>query len=1043
MQRPLTTLVILTSLPALAATVDIAPFGKRLDTKDSVVLRWGEMRRVARVEVTFAEGAPLPTADKLKVEYWHRVWNGAAIRRYVEQGAGGVGWAAMDDWYNGAWKAADTRATVTGRTVSFTFAPSNEKEFPNLRQPGPVYRATLQVRVVLPEGHSKVSALRVFSDAVWQTSNVVIRFDKRKSCDDPLEVFNGSILSKTATSSQTGCVIRAAVRHAFNPEDADADRTIVTVRSAENPFSFAVDEAERGDRIYVKDFGALVTRASDPVTINEYKRILDETGGKTLYDRVAAFPEQTLMRAWQDMPIKQPYYFILGCEGGRERFQLHANGDVQMHWPSHPQRKGPNNTGLAWPNGLRLRFSVPETRFKDQFLADGYLPIVTTRWLDGDLLYEQEAFAVPLSGDIETASPMQADDPVVAMLRFRVVNQSGERRHAVLRLSSNAQARRETTSRSFETLRADGSRVMGMHEGRPVLRYILDRRNGGTLSNTKSGPVYTIVLAGRQEHTFFVKAPFRTPESKDEIARVDRLEFAGQRAQAANFWRRRVAAGSQIRTPEPWLNDFYKAALTHLLINSEREMGSDRYAARVGSISYGAYGNESIMMISDLDRRGYSREAERALELFLHHQGSVALPGTFASKEGVLYGAGGYEAGGYNQHHGWILWGLGEHWFHTRDRAWMERSAPKIVAACRWIASERKATQKLDGGRRVPEYGLLPAGSLEDVTDYWFWISTNSFTWWGLKYAAAALIDFGHPESAGIAEEANRYGQDILAAYREAAVRSPVVRLRDGTYVPKFPSNVYTRGRAYGWLRETLEGAIMLPITRLLEPGSREAEWVLKDFEDNLYISDKYGYSVPTFDRFWFSRGGFSMQPNLLHGPLPYFYRDDIKHFIRAYFNPFASGFDPGLRLLPEHPLPELGYLGGQHFKTSDESQSNYWLRLMFAAELDETLHLGRGIPRYWLNDGQPIGIDNASTYFGSVSYTIRPELSAGRISMTLDPPERNAPKAIVVRFRHPEEKPIRGVTVNGVASADFDAGKGDIRLPGKLSGRTEIVATY
>jgi hypothetical protein len=343
----------------------------------------------------------------------------------------------------------------------------------------------------------------------------------------------------------------------------------------------------------------------------------------------------------------------------------------------------------------------------------------------------------------------------------------------------------------------------------------------------------------------------------------------------------------------------------------------------------------------------------------------------------------------------------------------------------------------------VPEYGLLPAGSLEDVTDFWFWLSTNSFTWWGLDNAARALRDFGHPEGAAMAAEAEAYRRDILAAYRGALERSPVMRLRDGAYVPHFPSNVYTRGRSYGWLRETLEGAIMLPVTRLLDPESREAEWVLKDYEDNLYVSDKYGYSIPVFDRFWFSRGGFSMQPNLLHGPLPYLYRDQVEHFLRAYFNAFASAFDPTLRMLCEHPLPELGYFIGDHFKSSDESQSAYWLRLMFAAEMGGDLWLGRGIPRYWLKDGERIGIRRAATHFGELSYEIRSEAAAGRIAMTLDPPRRNAPGRIVVRFRHPESKPLRAVTVNGKPWSEFDSTRGDIRLPGSLSGTAEIVGQY
>ena len=438
------------------------------------------------------------------------------------------------------------------------------------------------------------------------------------------------------------------------------------------------------------------------------------------------------------------------------------------------------------------------------------------------------------------------------------------------------------------------------------------------------------------------------------------------------------------------------------------------------------------MMISDLDRRGYAKEAERSLELFLHYQGTVALPGTFTSKEGELYGAGGYEAGGYNQHHGWILWGLGEHWWYTRDREWMQRSAPKLVAACRWIADQRKLTQKQDAqSRRVPEYGLLPAGSLEDVTDFWPWLSTNAFSWWGMANAAAALKDFGDPAGAGLVEEAEQYRRDILQDFIEATVLSPVVALRDGTYVQDMPSNPYIRGRAHGWLRETLEGSIMMPITRLLDPSSTLATHILQDFEDNRYISDRFGYSIPVFDRFWFSRGGFSMQPNLLHGPLPYLYRDEIEHYVRAYFNPFAAGYDPGARQLPEHPLPELGMFLGDWFKSSDESQSTYWLRLMFAAEIDDALYLGKALPRYWLRDGETVAIENAMTHFGPLSYNIRSNAAQGRITMTLDPPSRNAPKQIVVRFRHPEAKPLARVTVNGSAWNEVDLSKGDFAFLG------------
>jgi len=329
----------------------------------------------------------------------------------------------------------------------------------------------------------------------------------------------------------------------------------------------------------------------------------------------------------------------------------------------------------------------------------------------------------------------------------------------------------------------------------------------------------------------------------------------------------------------------------------------------VGTAYYGVYPNESVMMISDLDRRGYHDEARRNYDAFLRYQGSVSMPGNFGSAEGQFYGAGGHETGGYNKSHGYVMWGMAQHWLLTRDREWMAKAAPGLVKACEWVIRERRATMTANpDGNKPLEYGWLPAGSLEDVTDYWHWLATNSATVWGFRALADALADAGCEQGPRLQAEAQAYYDDFLRGVTESRILCPVVRLRDGTYVPKIPSRLYERGRAHGWLRETLEGPLFLPAYGLLSPEAPETTWIMKDYEDNLYISDRYGYSIPAYDAFWFSRGGFSMQANLLDGPLPYLWRDDVKHYIRAYFNGFASAFYPEIRMCNEHSLPELGY---------------------------------------------------------------------------------------------------------------------------------------
>ncbi|HQG49028.1 MAG TPA: hypothetical protein PK373_08065, partial [Sedimentisphaerales bacterium] len=213
--------------------------------------------------------------------------------------------------------------------------------------------------------------------------------------------------------------------------------------------------------------------------------------------------------------------------------------------------------------------------------------------------------------------------------------------------------------------------------------------------------------------------------------------------------------------------------------------------------------------------------------------------------------------------------------------------------------------------------------------------------------------------------------------------------------------------------------------------------------EDNLYISERYGYSIPAYDVFWFSRGGFSMQANLLDGPLPYLWRDDVKHYLRAYFNGFASAFYPEIRLCNEHSLPELGYPAGDHFKTSDEAQSTYWLRLMFVNEQGGDLYLGQAIPRYWLADGNRIGIERAASNFGPLSLAYESRAATGEVRITLDPPSRNRPEVIYLRIRHPQEHPIKSVLVNGRPYEKIDRAKEWIILPGSLEGRQEILARY
>ena len=156
------------------------------------------------------------------------------------------------------------------------------------------------------------------------------------------------------------------------------------------------------------------------------------------------------------------------------------------------------------------------------------------------------------------------------------------------------------------------------------------------------------------------------------------------------------------------------------------------------------------------------------------------------------------------------------------------------------------------------------------------------------------------------------------------------------------------------------------------------------------------------------------MQACLLLDVEPYLYRDDVKHALRALFNGQAVSYFPDVRMNTEHALPDISSWRGDHFKSSDESNTAGWLRYLFVREEGDALLIGQAVPREWLRAGQQSGIERTVTYFGPTS--VRYIGGQNQITAQLDGPTRNPPKEIRLRFREPNGRRPKSVTVNGKA---------------------------
>jgi len=1017
-------------------------------------LHWDEMRDIHRIVLHFA--APVPDARKtVKVEYWRHSWpeSRPETEDVRAETAGSHGWKKQDDWFNGKWHAAETQASATDSTVTVAFRPLAETEFPELSDYNVTFRRTLKLRITVPQQAPDLERIEVFTDTPVRPAEIAVELGCGLEIADPwkdaaVEVYNGRLRKlQTSDDAPAKAVINVVCAQAGPLSN---DRTIITVRSPAGSFSFSLCELLEGGAIWAPDLRALVTRAQENVRYSpEFVESLKT--GKCVYDRVLDMPEQSLSRAVSSMPAKTPMHFIIGCEGARQKFGVCTNGDV-FGMPTYIRTIPGRDTGrLPWKgDAFTLRFGLDDAPVRERSLERGYLPIVRTVHACGSVEIEETAFASPLEQSILDGE-IEGDDPLVAMIRMRFVNAGSDSEAVHLRIRvatydkghAHALSCNTLAPRTVEKLRLDGGLVYGSDGQAEYLRFAFDSGDAGELSLADGEVFYEAELAPGGSSGLVIKLPYIALETNYEIAQLEGKDFDRERHEVSEFWRKRIDEGAGIITPEQDVNDFYRAHLTHILINDDFEVGSDRIVGRVSSFHYGNFTNESCMQIADLDRRGYHDLARRHLETYLHYQGTAALPGNFESTDGVFYGSGGYEAGGYNFHHPWALWCLAHHYHMTGDGDWLLKIAPKLVAGCDWIVTERRATKRTDAcGHRVLEYGFMPAGALEDVQDYFYWLGTNGFMYWGLNAAAQALCEVGHPDGARLKKDADDYLADIRRAVREAMIRSPLVRLRDGTYVPHIPSRLYFRGRDLGWIRETLEGSINLIGTGVIDPASPEATWTLKDFEDNRYIGIPYGYDVGDFERWWFDRGGFSMQPNLVYWISPYLLRDEIEHFLRSFFNAFAAGWRGDIRSMTEHPLPTLADWSGDHFKSSDEAMVTYWLRLMFIREDAGDLYLGQAIPRYWLADGRTPAIRNAATRFGPMSLEFESRAAAGKITATLDPPRRRPPDRIFLRFRHPDKARMSKVLVNGKPWPDFDPAKEWGVLPA-LTERTIVEAVY
>ncbi|HUU58392.1 MAG TPA: hypothetical protein VMZ50_02510, partial [Phycisphaerae bacterium] len=825
----------------------------------------------------------------------------------------------MDDGFNSQWvRAAVNLERTSPKVMTFAFRPLRReiRDFPDAADYDVGFRRTLGIRVAAPGG-AAVRKVQVLTRSAPVRTCLHVQLDAgRRTRGRTLSVcgYNAVIrgaVPKAGADAQwkrltlsRKRICELEVEHMVPAHRWCYDDGLVTFATEKETFTISLTALEAEGPVWFAEQGVYIRRADDPTSFAEYRARIK--GCRTIAEQVCDRPEQGLGGARRGQPRPHPIPYCFGCKHARQKFWLEPDGDLLLiAWIVTRQQAADTP---RWKNAGDARFFFGLERWSVNGRFNDPWPVMAYNLhLKRDaVLLEQKCFAVPLGPSILDGEPA-SDETMVALVRFRFENtgdapavaelpvsySSRSARSQNRRLELAAGARRQTDNLiplgPRDPLTVEGGRITSQHEGEKVIRCTFET----PMETVESGEAvrFRRRLAPGERCELLLKIPYVAVETAEELAALKGLRFDRCYGEMKRYWRREGGRGARIRTPEPHLNAAYAGHLPIVMITDlGLPDGSGLVNTSVGTATYGNYTNESCMILEELDQRGLADEVRRRLGVWVRYQGTAELRGNFTDQRGVLFGAGGLEAGSsYNQHHGWALWYLGRHYLLTGDDDWFGGVADSVIAAADWIFRQRKATLAKLPHSRGWEKGFLPAGALEDVDDYFYWLSTNALTWRGADTAAAALEAYGHGEAKRVRREADAFRRDLVRGFETARRHSPLIRLRSGRWIPHYPSRIYRRGRDYGWIREVLEGSVYLLLSGLYDPESRQGGWILDDYLDTRYMNPPFGYPLQDPQTEWFDCGGLSVQPNLLAGLTPHLDRDEPEIYLWMFFNAWAA----------------------------------------------------------------------------------------------------------------------------------------------------------
>ncbi|HTL27725.1 MAG TPA: NPCBM/NEW2 domain-containing protein, partial [Tepidisphaeraceae bacterium] len=869
--------------------------------------------------------------------------------------------------YQGNWKPVAGRIEVDGNRWRVA-----------LDQP----LATQKIRWILPQEASSLGVNHLVAETrtALHLTDIRLEIEARYQPLAKLSIYNGSFTKdpgelKVMVPNTLG--VQSTISGRWKSQ-----RTQLRFRFGDRGFSVFVDDILQRGPVYVADYGVFLATASSGMTLEKFKQQV--AGRKTILRQVREMPDQTLGSAMAKLhhaaQEQSPVMLSLACDN--HKIIVERNGNIGI--PTNPMKA--DDVALEPPKGITrigVKFGSGNYTKLSRHLDGGWLPAPILAVEADGATFREEAMVIPN----EKGSPF-------AWISFHWKTTKDAPATITLSVAGATIDMREGE------IKKDGK----------VLAHLIAAEGGAT------GKVVgeTLELSAREGFAALV-IPWGV--GNDELDSSLKNPLNVLRA----YWEKILAGATQIDVADPLLMNVIRASQIHCLMAARSEEGGKLVQPWISSINYGPLESEANSVIRGMDLLGHDDFARKSFDYFI----SKYAPSGMLTTGYTLMGTG------------WHLQTLGQHYALYRDADWLKSVAPKVATACQWIDAQRRKTMQspADEGKRI-KFGLAPPGVMADWGNYAYYFCLNGYYCAGLREAGRALREINFAGASDLVADAEQYAQHIQRAYRQTQALMPVYPLRDGTWVPGYPSQVDAPGPSNdffpgedgnrSWCYDVELGAHQLIPQGVLDPKSLETRWMINHMEDVQFLQNGwFDFPADQNEKDPYTFGGFAkVQPYYCRNAEIDAMADDVKPFIRSYFNTLPTLLNTEVLSLQEH-FNSAGAWNKTH-------ETGYFLsqtRFMLVMEHGDSLWLAPSVTSNWMKDGMAVRVKNAPTTFGPVSYEIRSSIAQGTIEATIDPPKRNPPKELVIRLRDPQGRRMKSVTVNGQDHTDFDPAAETVRI--------------